>query len=97
MLNNYEMSSVCVDTGVMWRLSEDFNRRFAARVHQQSHHVHHHHHRPTTMAMIYNGTANIQSKLSLLFFNKNTNFLFFKFLKFRIICDNLYTTCIIQL
>lgn len=57
MLNNYEMSSVCVDTGVMWRLSEDFNRRFVARVHQQSHHhVHsHHHHRPASMAMIYNG------------------------------------------
>lgn len=57
MLNNYEMSSVCVDTGVMWRLSEDFNRRFAARVHQQSHHVHshHHHHRPASMAMLYNG------------------------------------------
>ncbi|XP_031617176.1 ETS domain-containing transcription factor ets-5 isoform X2 [Contarinia nasturtii] len=55
MLNNYEMSSVCVDTGVMWRLSEDFNRRFAARVHQQSHHVHSHHHRPSaSMAMIYN-------------------------------------------
>lgn len=77
MLNNYEMSSVCVDTGVMWRLSEDFNRRFAARVHQQSHHVHHHHHRPTTMAMIYNGTANIQSKVSFFLL---TNFLFLNFL-----------------
>lgn len=57
MLNNYEMSSVCVDMGVMWRLSEDFNRRFAARVqqhHHPSHHVHSHHHRGT-MAMIYNG------------------------------------------
>lgn len=58
MLNNYEMSSVCVDTGVMWRLSEDFNRRFAARVHQQSHHMHTHHHRPASMAMIYNGKTN---------------------------------------
>lgn len=57
MLNNYEMSSVCVDRGAMWRLSEDFNRRFAARVHQ-SHHVHsYYHHRPSTMAMIYNGIA----------------------------------------
>lgn len=58
MLNNYEMSSVCVDTGVMWRLSEDFNRRFVARVQQQSHHLHshhHHHHRPSSMTMIYNG------------------------------------------
>lgn len=60
MLNNYEMSSVCVDTGVMWRLSEDFNRRFVARVQQQSHHLHshshhHHHHRPASMTMIYNG------------------------------------------
>lgn len=61
MLNNYEMSSVCVDTGVMWRLSEDFNRRFVARVQQQSHHLHshhhhhHHHHRPTSMSMLYNG------------------------------------------
>lgn len=60
MLNNYEMSSVCVDTGVMWRLSEDFNRRFVARVQQQSHHLHshhhhHHHHRPGSMTMLYNG------------------------------------------
>lgn len=39
------MSSVCVDVGVMWRLSEDFNRRFAAR---------HHHHRPA-IPVIYNG------------------------------------------
>lgn len=50
------MSSVCVDRGVMWRLSDDFNRRFAARVHHQSHHAHsHHHHRSSAMAMIYNG------------------------------------------
>lgn len=41
------MSGVCVDVGAMWRLSEDFNRRFAAR-------VHHHHHRPT-VPMIYTG------------------------------------------
>lgn len=65
MLNNYEMSSVCVDTGVMWRLSEDFNRRFAARVHQQSHHVHSHHHRPTAMAMIYNGI--VKNRIYVLF------------------------------
>lgn len=56
------MTSVCVKRGVMWRLSEDFNRRFVARVHHQSHHVHshhHHHHRPPTMAMIYNGRSQI--------------------------------------
>lgn len=62
------MSSACVDVGVMWRLSEDFNRRFAAaRVQQQQqqqhqHHHHHHqqqhslsahHHRP--ISMVYNG------------------------------------------
>lgn len=53
------MSSVCVDTGVMWRLSEDFNRRFVARVHQSHVHHHHHHHqhfRPSAMSMFYNGT-----------------------------------------
>lgn len=41
------MSGVCVDVGAMWRLSEDFNRRFAARVH--------HHHRPTAVPMLYTG------------------------------------------
>lgn len=66
MLNNYEMSSVCVDTGVMWRLSEDFNRRFVARVQQQSHHLHshhhHHHHRPpASMTMLYNGKRKTQN------------------------------------
>lgn len=67
MLNSYEMSSVCVDRGAMWRLSEDFNRRFAARVHQ-SHHVHsYYHHRPSTMAMIYNGKA------TFLLWQKNFN------------------------
>lgn len=50
--------SVSVDVGVMWRLSEDFNRRFGLRMqpaptvpqHPHSHHaaaaaaaVHHHH------------------------------------------------------
>lgn len=56
--NNCEMTSVCVDTGVMWRLSEDFNRRFVARVHQSHHMHHHHHHRPAaSMAMIYNGKS----------------------------------------
>lgn len=49
------MSSMGVDVGVMWRLSEDLNaaRRFAVRVHQQ-HHQHHHHHRPP-MPVIYSG------------------------------------------
>lgn len=61
MLNDYEMSSVCVDVGVMWRLSEDLNRRFAARVqqHHHPHHVHSHHHphshRTGPVTMIYNG------------------------------------------
>lgn len=56
MLSNYEMSSVCVDVGVMWRLSEDLNRRFAARVQQHHHHhPHHMHHRPGPVSMIYNG------------------------------------------
>lgn len=41
------MTSVGVDVGVMWRLSEDFNRRFVAR-------VQHHHHRPG-VSMLYNG------------------------------------------
>lgn len=65
MLNNCEMSSVCVDTGVMWRLSDDFNRRFVARVHQSHHivhphHPHHHQHfRPASMAMFYNGKCGI--------------------------------------
>lgn len=86
MLNNYEMSSVCVDTGVMWRLSEDFNRRFAARVHQQSHHVHshhahslhhhHHHHRPASMAMIYNGIF-IMNKLLVICFVRCSCFSYF--------------------
>lgn len=53
MLSNYEMSSVCVDVGVMWRLSEDLNRRFAARV--QHHHPHHHVHGHRTSSMLYNG------------------------------------------
>lgn len=57
MLSNYEMSSVCVDVGVMWRLSEDLNRRFAARVQQHHHHPHHVHHRPGTVSMIYNGIS----------------------------------------
>lgn len=55
MLSNYEMSSVCVDVGVMWRLSEDLNRRFAARVQHHHHHPHHVHHRPGPVSMIYNG------------------------------------------
>lgn len=42
------MTSVGVDVGVMWRLSEDFNRRFVARVQ--------HHHRPG-VSMLYNGTV----------------------------------------
>lgn len=41
------MTSVGVDVGVMWRLSEDFNRRFVARVQ--------HHHRPG-VSMLYNGS-----------------------------------------
>lgn len=41
-----EMTCVCVDISVMWRLSEDLNRRFAARVH---------HHRPGSLSMIYSG------------------------------------------
>lgn len=50
------MSSMGVDVGVMWRLSEDLNaaRRFAVRVHQQHQHHHHHHHRPP-MPVIYSG------------------------------------------
>lgn len=42
------MTSVGVDVGVMWRLSEDFNRRFVARVQ--------HHHRPA-VSMLYNGNS----------------------------------------
>lgn len=47
--------SVSVDVGVMWRLSEDFNRRFGLRMqpaptatthhpHPHPHHAHHAHH-----------------------------------------------------
>lgn len=64
------MSSACVDVGVMWRLSEDFNRRFAAaRVQQQHQHNHHqqphslpvHHHRP--ISMIYNGNIYVTHRV----------------------------------
>lgn len=34
------MSNMCVN--VMWRLSDDFNRRFVARVHEQQQHQQHH-------------------------------------------------------
>lgn len=69
MLNNCEMSSVCVDTGVMWRLSEDFNRRFVARVHQSHIHHHHHHHqhfRPSAMSMFYNGIGYCSRKIKFI-------------------------------
>lgn len=46
------MTSMGVDAGVMWRISEDLNaaRRFAVRV---QHHHHHHHRQP--VSMIYSG------------------------------------------
>lgn len=60
MISNYEMSSVCVDVGVMWRLSEDLNRRFAARVQHHHHPQHHvHTHRSTPMSMLYNGICTL--------------------------------------
>ena len=44
--------SVSVDVGVMWRLSEDFNRRFSVRMqaghHHHPHHSHHHPHHHAT-------------------------------------------------
>jgi len=50
------MTSVGIDVGAMWRLSEDLNvaRRFAVRMQQH----HHHHHAAATaasMPMLYNG------------------------------------------
>lgn len=50
------MTSVGVDVGVMWRLSEDFNRRFVARVQ--------HHHRPG-VSMLYNGKTKFYFLASL--------------------------------
>lgn len=52
------MTSVGVDVGVMWRLSEDFNRRFVAR-------VQHHHHRPG-VSMLYNGKIQFKIFLQLI-------------------------------
>lgn len=65
--------SVSVDVGVMWRLSEDFNRRFGLRMqpappvgqHPHPHHgaVHHHyhhhhqHHQHPHTSMIFNGKS----------------------------------------
>uniref|UniRef100_A0A1A9ZD09 ETS domain-containing protein n=1 Tax=Glossina pallidipes TaxID=7398 RepID=A0A1A9ZD09_GLOPL len=52
--------SVSVDMGVMWRLSEDFNRRFGVRMHPPSHHSHYHNHAgahhpaASTRSMIFN-------------------------------------------
>lgn len=63
--------SVSVDVGVMWRLSEDFNRRFGVRMqppapthhsHYHGHPTHHHHHHSaaaaaaTARSMIFNGS-----------------------------------------
>lgn len=55
-------TSVGLDVGVMWRLSEDLNvaRRLAARVQQQQQHHHHsiHSHRSSVASsMIYNGNS----------------------------------------
>lgn len=54
--------SVSVDVGVMWRLSEDFNRRFGVRMQPPAppHHSHYHGHpthhtTATTRSMIFNG------------------------------------------
>lgn len=58
-------TSVGLDVGVMWRLSEDLNvaRRLAARVQQQQSHHHHHHsihsHRSVASSMIYNGNLSV--------------------------------------
>lgn len=97
MLSNYEMSSVCVDVGVMWRLSEDLNRRFAARV--QHHHPHHHvhGHRTTPMSMLYNGINFVIysiNKILLKHMSKYVEF-FFKFVSMIHIL-NTFTTKAIQ-
>lgn len=62
---DYEMSSVGLDVGVMWRLSEDLNvaRRFAVRV------QHHHHPRTSGMPMIYNGNLSLKMLLNSNFLN----------------------------
>lgn len=52
------MSSVGVDMGVMWRLSEDFNRRFGVRIPHQpltTHLTAHHHSHPNQTRFFYNG------------------------------------------
>ncbi|XP_058977351.1 DNA-binding protein D-ETS-6 isoform X2 [Musca domestica] len=58
--------SVSVDVGVMWRLSEDINRRYGVRMqapppshhhhhpHYQMHTPHHHHHTATMRSVLFN-------------------------------------------
>lgn len=62
-------TSVGLDVGVMWRLSEDLNvaRRLAARVQQQQQHHHHsiHSHRSAVASsMIYNGNISFWDIIS---------------------------------
>lgn len=59
--------SVSVDVGVMWRLSEDFNRRFGVRMqppppphhhnHYHGHAPHHHATNATARSMFLNGSS----------------------------------------